>query len=265
MPAGARIQEAILAYPTFFQNYSGIVVQPGYLASSDSDRLRQEKGWMERQSLQITVDFSGTLNYYPDLTLLNAYPPHYEESARIIDDVLDKMLLLGAKNAIITLHRKPDNHWNDDRAHLEFVERVGDLCRRAALRGIIIHMQAHPKRWVHTTDKAASFIRETGAQNLRLAINTGHLDQMGENLETAITAAGDLLGAVLLCSSHHDQYGQWYDAHLPMHRGNVDLSALSSIADRDGILFILNGEYESLDDAYPDLAGLRREVPANGK
>ena len=75
------------------------------------------------------------------------------------------MLLLDAENAIITLHRKLENHWDADRAHREFVERVGDLCRRAPSRGIIVHLQAHPKRRVHTTDLTASFIREVGAHS----------------------------------------------------------------------------------------------------
>lgn len=255
---GPRIQEAILSSPTFFQHYSGVLIPASYLNSSNREQLEGENGWLSRQSVQIIVDFSSVLNHYPGLTLLNAFPPHFDASSRAFDDVFSKMLLIGANDALITLHRKPESHWDSERAENEFIKRVGDLCGRAGKHGITIHLQAHPMRWVKTTDQAAAFIRKIGISNLKLAINTGHLNQVGETLAGAISTAGDILGSVLVCAANRDRFGQWYDAHLPAHSRDVDLHGLGDISGRRDVLFVLYGDYPSIDDAYADLVLLRK-------
>ena len=257
IPKGFRVQEAILASPTFFHNYDGVIVPHTYLAASDKSQLERERGWLCRQSVRLVVDFSEGLNFYPDITLLSAYPPHYEAGRKMVDDVFGKMASLGAENAVITLHRKPENHWDVDRSYDEFTRNVRDLCRRAASHGITVHLQAHPKRWVYSTPDAVTFIRGVGEKNLKVAVNTGHIQWMGESLTEAIAAAGDLLGAVLICSGRKDQFDQWYDAHLPAHEGKLDLQGLGETAGTDDILFLLIGDYASIDDAYPDLTLVR--------
>ena len=264
LPREIGIQDAILRSPTFFHRYRGVKADWSYLRMRDRAELRRESGWLRRQRVQVIVDFSSGLNLYPNLTILDAYEPHFEESMRQIDDVMDKMLLLEARDMLITLHRKPENHWPDARAHDGFVRQLRELCRRAMLRGLTVHLQAHRGRWVTTTAEAAVLVDEVAAPNLRIAINTGHAIMVGEDLGEAITAVGDRLGSMLLSAPQRDQLGQWYDAHLPISGQGVDLAAVREVSTRDDVLLILDAAYESIDEAYSDLVevdGRRKGTP----
>lgn len=253
LPHDIGIQEAILRSPSFFQHYQGVSVDWTYLLKRDRDQLAREKGWLARQKVRVVVDFASGLNLYPTLTLLDAYSAHFEESVRQIDDVLDKALILNARDMVITLHRTPENHWPNERAHVDFVKQLGELCRRAGLRSQTVHLQAHRDRWVPTTAEAAALVREVAAPNLRVAFNTGHASIVAEEPRAAIAAAGDRLGAVLLCAAHRDEFGQWYDTHLPIAGRGLHLEAVRELVKRNDILFILDGAYGALDGAYVDL------------
>jgi sugar phosphate isomerase/epimerase len=247
------IQEAILRSPTFFQHYRGVSVDWSWFRTRDRAELERRKGWLARHRVRVIVDFSNGLDLYPTLTLLDAFRAHFDESVRLIDDVLDKALIVGARDAVITLHRKPENHWTDERARSEFVVQLRELSRRAGLRGMTVHLQAHRDRWVHATAEAAELAREAGSPNLRVALNTGHAAMAGEDLRAALAAAGDRLGAVLLCAADRDRFGQWYDAHLPVAGRGLDLAAIRELAKREDLLFILDGAYRRIDDAWADL------------
>jgi hypothetical protein len=253
-PAGS-VQDEILARPTFFQHFDGVKVDYAWLLARDRRQLERERGWLERQRVRMTVDFSRGLNLFPGLTLLNAYPPNFDEARADVDDVMEKMARCGARDAVLALHRKPENHWPNDRAHREFTAQVGDLCARAAQRGVRVHLQPHPARWAGKTEEMIDFIRGVGAPNLRLALNTGHAAMAGEDLRGAVQRGRDLLGAVLLCGARRDAFGQPYDAHEPVHRSGMDLSALAGL---EGVLFILDGVYANHDDEYLDLLALKQ-------
>jgi hypothetical protein len=260
MPRGGRMQTEILQCPTFSQNYSGLKIEWDYLLEADKQQLERESAWLRRQKTDIVVDFSSGLNFYPDLTLLNSFPPYFNDSAAKMEDVFDKMIMLGASKAIITLHRKPDNHWGRERTEEEFVLQVGRLCDAASKRGISILLQPHATRWVDTTARANEFLDAVGHENLRIALNTGHLLIAGEDPGAAVATAGTRLGAVLFSSPTRDRYGQWYDSHSPFSGDHIPKSVFGDPADRDDVLFILDGDYLDIDSAYPSLVAARQTL-----
>ena len=252
--AGGSVQQEILRRPTFFEHCDGVKIEWSYLRHRDRGRLQREQGWLARQQVRVVVDFSHDLNLFPGLTLLDSYPPHFAASVAAIDDVLAKMRLCGARDAIIALHRKPENHWSDERAHDEFVARIGDLCRRAADHGVTIHLQTD--HWKRLPNSAAllDLIAQIGQPNLRYALNVGHLALGDEPLAEAIELARERLGAVLLCAPHVDVAGQTYDAHLPVHGSGIDLAPLATVSDA---LFIFDAIYPDWDAEYLDIQALR--------
>jgi hypothetical protein len=177
------------------------------------------------------------------------------------------MALCGAADAIIILHRKPENHWSDERTRAEFLLQVGDLCRRAARRGVMVHLQAHPhrSRWLLSTAAALEFITAGEADNLRFALHTGHLTISGEDFTAALKLAKPVLGAVLIAasgsSSCRDMFNQPYDTHdassgdavsqASTAGSGIDLSPLfGKVGEYAMAPIILDGTYSSWDEEY---------------
>jgi hypothetical protein len=247
------LKEAILARPTFFQHFDGVSLDWTYIRDRDRSRLEYEHGWLARQKLQIIVDFSHGLNFYPDLTLLDTLLFRYEESVAAIDDCLDKMAALEATQAVFSLHRIPENHCDGPRANDRFLAGVKDLCRRAAQKGGTIYLQAHPHKWYSSTKDMIEFIEKVGAENLRFALNTGHAMMAGETPAESVSIAGNLLGMVLFSVPKADSFGQKYDAHLPIHTAQIDLAPLKDVK---GIK-VLDAGYLSWDETYQDILKIR--------
>ncbi|MDE0448098.1 MAG: TIM barrel protein [Spirochaetaceae bacterium] len=251
------VQEEILRRPTFFEHFDGVKMEWRYLRDRDPGRLRDEQDWLARQRVRAVVDFSRDLNLFPGLTLLDAYPPHYAASVAAIDGVLAKMRLCAARDAVIAVHRRPENHWTDERARAEFAVRIGELCRRAADHGVTLHLQTD--HWKRLPDAAAvlDLVAEIGQPNLRYALNVGHLWPGAELPDEMIALAGERLGAVLLSAPRVDSAGQVYDAHLPVHGSGIDPAPLSAAGD---VLFIFDAIYPDWDAEYLDAQALRRAL-----
>ncbi len=248
----ADLKESILRWPTFFQHFDGVKLDWTYLHSRDESQLRRERGWLERQKVRLVVDFSTGLNFYPDLTLLDTLDFRYNESVSAIDDVLDKMAALGAADAVISLHRIPENQCDWERASERFLACVKDLCRRASQRKIVLHMQHHPRKSYHNSSQMLQFIDSVGADNLRYALNVGHVifaQTGGESLADILAAAGDRLGMILLCASRTDMFGQAYDTHAPIGESSVDLSAIRNVT----TVQVLDADYTNWNEIYRDI------------
>ena len=247
----ADVKRSLLARPTFFQHFDGVSLDWTCLRRRDQARMKSEGGWLARQKLRIIVDFSAGLNFYPDLTLLDTLLFRYEQSVAAIDDVLDKMPLWGAAEAVISLHRIPENQCDGPRANDRFLVGVKDLCRRAAQRGITLHLQTHPHKWHPRTRDMLAFIDQVNAENLRFALNVGHAAMAGEDLAECISLAGRRLGLVLISAPKVDAFGQTYDAHLPIHAAPLDLLPLTALHGR--VPMVLDADYASWDETYRDL------------
>ena len=253
-----EIKLAILRYPTFFQHFDGVKVDWRYLARRSADQLTAERGWLDRQKIRLIVDLSSGMNFYPGLTLLDTLQFRYDETVAALDDVLAKAEALGVKDMVFSLHRKPENHCDDDRADDRFLAGVKAFCGRAEAHGVTLHLQPHPEKWFGDVKRTAEFVDKVGAANLRVAINTGHLAmRQDESLADAIAAAGERLGMVLLCAPAKDLFGQTYDAHLPLSDGDVDIAPLTAIGGQATL--VLDATYRDWDAVYADLALLPKE------
>ena len=246
-----EIKLSILEMPTYLQHFDSAMVDWRYIHRRSVEQIQHESSWIGRQRLRIIVDLSTGLNFYPDLTLLDTLKFRHDETLVILDDVLHKMTVLGARDLVLSLHRKPENHCTDERADERFLVGVRDLCDRAAKQDINLHIQHHPEKWFGTAGRMLSFVDEVNRPNLRLAMNTAHISMTGEDTAMFMAEAGNRLGAILVSAPSTDLLGQQYDAHLPLCRSDVDVSALASRP--DDCLLILAAEYDSWDEVYSDL------------
>ena len=130
------IKEQVLARPTFFRHFDGVMVDWSYLRARDVRELAAERKWLDRQGLKLVVDLSSGLNLYPDLRLVENDPPETERSQAALKDLLAKMQALGAKTLVIRRHRSPENQMDKAAAKASFEKNARRLCRDAAAKGI---------------------------------------------------------------------------------------------------------------------------------
>lgn len=253
------VQDAILGRPTFFQHFDGVKIDWRYARSRDRSQIDRERGWLARQQVRLIVDFCGDLNFYPGLTLLNTLPNRYAESMDAIYDAMAKAARLGARDAVMSLHRQPENHCSTERAEELFLGGMREVCRLAAKNGMTVHLKYQRNRWwgfrwwngpfMGAAEQTLSFVDRVGAANLKVAVDTGHAAWNGEVLGDVVKAAGVRLGLVLHSAPRRDSYGQVYDAHLPIAGSGLDVSAVSGLP---GIPQVLDGVYADIDAEYRD-------------
>lgn len=206
------IQEAVLARPTFFQHYDGAMIDWRYLAERERAALEREAAWIRRQKLRIVVDLTSGMNLYPDLRLVDNVHEYYQASMSAIDDVLAKMPLLGAADLILSLHRTPENNITDEETWAAFETSVREICRKAAAKGITVHLRTGMKP-PHNIPEAVKFVRRVGAGNLRIAASTAMLIADGSRPGETVQELQGLLGLWLAAAPRAAVGGTLWSTH----------------------------------------------------
>ncbi len=167
---GSRpIKEEILARPTFFQHYDGILVDWKYLHDRTVDALTRESRWIRLQSLRVMVDLSSGINLYPDLRLVDNIRSEYEASLAVIEDVLSKMKTLGAKDLILALDRVPENNITSKATWESWEATLRRIATDAHAQGVTVHLRVAPTRPASKVADAVALLERVNAPNLRLA------------------------------------------------------------------------------------------------
>ena len=142
----SSIKEEILLRPTFFQHFDRVVVDWKYLQQKEKSILAEESGWIKRQGLKLIVDFSSGINLFPDLRLVDNHP-EYAQSMATIKSVIEKLVVLGAKDMIITTHRTVENNYSEQQFNESIRKSVKEICQNAAKFEINVHLRI--RRAVH--------------------------------------------------------------------------------------------------------------------
>jgi len=233
------LAEEIRHRPTFFEHFDGAKVDWSYFLKRDPDQIKRDRIWLDRQKLQIVVDFTSGLNGFPGLTLIDLLPEPYTDSVVKIDNVLDKMQLAGITNAIIGTHRAPELGATPSQINESFARGLKSLCDRAKARGITLYLENRPGWWHGSVPEIIQTINEAKSDNLKFALNTFATDP-----RAAIALSGNNLGMVLVSAPLPDIP----DSQGPISKSHPDLSALKSLK----VPLILDGEYTNPDDVFRD-------------
>ncbi|MEN6451374.1 MAG: hypothetical protein ABFC96_12855 [Thermoguttaceae bacterium] len=265
----ASIKEEVLARPTFFEHFDGVVVDWRYLHDREPAALRREAGWIARQGLRVYVDLRSGVNLFPTLRLVDNDAEEYAASMAAITDVLDKMPLIGSRDLIFRLHRVPENNMSPKQAEESFEKTLASLARKAAGRQVTLYLQ--PDRLQSGND----WIRKIGEKNLRLAVSPSAL--AGRSTADAPTAAEAAavkanVGLWLLAGTCKDAASGNRRVQVPLYRSD-DLELVNrSIAAAPEAPLLLDTVYDpqtlegNHDEEYRDAMILRqlqtREKPA---
>ncbi len=252
----ASIKQEVLARPTFFEHFDGVMVDWRYVHHRSVDAVRAEAGWLRRQGLGIVVDLSPGLNLYPDLRLLNNLQGDYEASMAVIDDVLAKMALLGAQDLVLALHRLPENNFTPKQSWASWEATLREVCRSATKQGVTVHLRLYPARPPSNVESALAFIDRVKAPNLRLAPSTAALSvDDAKRLEARLK---ERLGLWMVGAPADDVGGRRWTVHEPVAGSGESerLGKLMSIRPQTGV--VLDVVYPSQDAEYLDARALER-------
>ncbi len=245
------IKEEVLLRPTFFAHFDGVAVDWRYVHERDRETLAREAGWIARQKLRVYVDLTSGINLYPDLRLVDNDPQPYAESMAAITDVLDKMETLGAHDAILSLHRTPENNFTPEQTRASFETTLREICKRAAGHSVTVYLRTSPKACA-SVQEAASLIEHVAEPNLKLAPSVALLLDRHADL-VAVGAVKDRIGLWLAATPVYDDAGALWQTYGPV-AGHADLAALMSVAPDAPVA--LDGVYANWDEEYLDVKSL---------
>lgn len=263
LPVGcpASLKAELLARPTFFEHFGGVVVDWRYLHDRETAALRAESGWLKRQGLQVVVDLSSGINLYPGLRLMDNLHADYETSLAVITNVLAKMESLSARDLILTLHRFPENNFTDDQSRTALDATLKTLAGKAAEHQIALHLRLAFGKPPWNLPEAARWLERLGAPNLKLAPSTALLAAAGTPPEEATRWLKDRLGLWLVSGFRKDLAGQLWDAHAPL-AGIGDSAAIGRYLTATArVPILLDARYADPDAEYLDAAALSRLRP----
>ncbi len=244
------VKEQILARPTFFQHFDGVVIDWRYLHEREAAALERESHWLKRQGLRIFVDLSSGINLYPDLRLVDNDPPEYAASTATMADVIAKMPRIGSHDLILRLHRAPENNFTSEQTRAAFDKTLKKLASQAAEHQVTLYLRTSDVAdGSHILDRVAS-------KNIRLAVSLAGLGAP----DNAATAVKEKIGLWLVAAQRRDVAGRVYDNWAPIHEaGNHDaLGHWTALAPEAPLA--LDALYDSPDEEYRDAAVLETLV-----
>jgi len=253
------IRNTLLLLPTFNQHFEGINVEAEYILGRDADELKKESLYLGMHGLDITVDFTSMLNFYPKLTLLDNLPERYRESYQTIESIFEKMSIIGSRKAIFSLHRMPENRFTVEETVESFRRNMEEIAGLAQRYEITIYIESNP--WKISAligiGNVCDLIKELNRSNVKLVLNTCHCLGEGEDLVGLYDEYREHIGMVKISAPYMDHFGQYYDHHLPVKGSQFEddiRSLIRHIKEEDAdIILCCDAVYSGWDELWTDL------------
>jgi len=250
------IKEEILARPTFFEHFDGVLVDGKYLRERERNELGREAGWIKRQGLRVIVDLSPGINLFPDLRLVDNIQDEYEASMSAIEDVLSKMEALGCRDLVISLHRQPENSFTREQTQAAFEKAVRRVCAGAHARQTTVYLRMSAGKPPWSLTEALDFIRAVGAPNLQLAPSAALLLATGKKPHEISDLLRARTALWFVSAPEHDLAGQLWNAHARI-AGHPQAAPLAEfLKQTPDVPIAFDAVYEDKDAEYLDARAL---------
>jgi len=257
----------VLARPTFFEHFDGVMVDWKYLSEREASVLQKEAGWIERQGIRVVVDLTSGINLYPNLRLIKNDKAQYAASMTAIEGVMAKMELLGARDLILSLHQTPELFFPQGKTWTSLEKTLRLLSERAAERGIDLYLRPYrgkmPEGPYYHVSKPVDISRWlqlldlVGVSNLRLAASTAFLLGQKAKSDQPLKLSREMVGLWLVSAPGFDVAGHLWDVNgrLAPYDGKEEIAGILDIA--PDVPMILDAVYDSVDEEYLDATALR--------
>lgn len=255
------IKEEILARPTFFEYFDGVLVDWTWLRDRDKAALQREAGWIGRQRLNVIVDLSSGVNLFPDLRLVDNIKGEYEASMAAIEDLLAKMQVLGSRDLVMSLHQQPENNFTPDQTQAALQKSLKRICASAESRQVTVHLRIGAGKPPLSLKSALDCLRSVEAKNLRLAPSTAALLASDNSLkEIADLPAGEI-GFWLTATPERDVAGQVWNTHGRIAGYSRGAELAKYLAPAPDAPVVLDACYTGWDDEYEDGRAIEKLLP----
>jgi hypothetical protein len=257
----SSIQREILARPTFFQHFDGVVIDWRYLYQRDETAVRREAPWLKLQGLRIAVDLTSGLNLYPDLRIIDNVVSDYTASMEAVDGVLAKMEILDARDLILSLHRFPENNFTEEQTWDAFeraLRRIGDRARQSRVE---VHLRMAAGKPPRTLREAKALLDRLEMPNLHLSPSTALLLAESDGRAPPTELLKQHIGSWLVSAVERDIGGKVWNWHAPIAGGEWERPLANILAASPETLVILDAVYKNHDQEYLDAAALDRIMP----
>ena len=243
---------AVAARPGLLDHCGGLMLDAAWLHARDRRALAGDGAWLAARRLGVVVDFTRSLNRFPDLTFAGGVPHRQAASQAVFEDCLTKMALLGCRQTVICSHANAEtvNDWADQRAGIErFLSRAAEL-------GIAVVWRTCAERPPGKLADHVALVADLRGTHTNLRIAACTLDEADvQRLGQALEPAG---GAALWLLAAPSTAGRTGPRALPLATlPPASLAALSSLSPETTL--VLDADYLSWDEALADvriLAGL---------
>lgn len=253
------IKEEILARPTFFEHFDGVMVDWRTIHERETAAWARESRWLARQGLRVVVDLGSGLNLYPDLRLLDNLHEDYEASRKTVGEVLDKMAVIGARDLVLTLHRHPENNFTEQQSQDSFASALKDICASAEAKHIEVHLRLAPGKPPWGVESGVQWIVKLGLPNLHLAPSTALILAGKAPLADSASVLRGRVGLWMLAAPTLDAAGQLYGAHGRLFDTPYAANALKLLSMVPGTPVVVDSLCRNPDDEYREIRLVERD------
>ena len=162
-----------------------------------------------------------------------------DDSIRYMTDCIDNAKLIGAESVLVVPIKNLIGQTLEEARGI-FMKNLFVICDYAESQNMRLDIEViNPglSDFLCETKQAVQIIQEIGSDNLGIVLDTGHLNLSGENAETAIETAGELLKQVHI----NDNNGIDQQNAIP-GKGNFDFAGFSRLLKKYGFTGCLSLE-----------------------
>ena len=250
------IKEDILARPTFFEHFDGVLIDWRYLHDRRPESVTQEAAWIGRQKLRVIVDLTSGVNLYPDLRLVNNIVEDHASSMDAIDDVLAKMKTLGACDLVISMHRQPELYFTAEQTVASMDATIREICRRAEAQQATVYLRIYPGKPPANLADALQTVKRIGVANLKLAPSTALLADLGSTTSGQTAEMWGKVGLWMVGEPAFDLAGKLWSVHKPIANDKNQQQLMQLLAIVPDAPIVFDVLYENHDAEYLDASFL---------
>lgn len=261
----ADLSDAVASRPGLLEQFDGVLLESAWLAARSREALVQDRAFVERVGLGVAIDFTRSLNNFPDLTFSTTVPHRHEASQRVLDAALGKLPVLGARRALICSHTSElKRKWNplgakaggaagDDQP--AGIERFLD---RAAALGLEVDWRTSTVRPPGKLADHAALVAELRRTHPNLRIAACTVDEPDPaKLLSALTPAGP--PALWLLAAPAPREGRPGVQFRPLtNLSPAEVAAIRSSARGQTIIF--DADYLSWEETLADVEYFRQTI-----